>query len=149
MRNLIKNSCWRLGEDNRPRYFSSEGVSFRGCLEQFRVGDAGQECGESHVQYDPLIPVTPGECIIWGIMIRAMYADEVMLRAEFYDIHGEVIRVEDRDITCSISNDFQRTEGMYTAPAQAVHVRLSIHLCGMIRWLEMYNPIACSGWGMR
>lgn len=146
MTNLIFNSCWFPGPDGEPEFFSGLGTTYDDFSQNGYRTCSITQSAESGVtgfnRYDPAIEVTGRRSIQWGYFIRAIDAQDVTLRADFYSEIGDLITTTKQPIQDRITSQFTQQMACFRVPADATTVQLSIEFSGKITACTFYAPLA-------
>ena len=147
MYNLICNSKWCPSSCEGPTYFHSCGpITYdEFFLHENRTCSVSiPTCHQSSagIYYDLSIQTLDHHCIAWGCCIRAIQAQQVILRADFYDRCQELIATAKQNVCEKICADFQDIVVFFEIPKEACSVQLSIEFCGFITACTLCAPFA-------
>ncbi len=142
--NLIKNSEWCPGPNGGPEFFSGQIATYDDlCINGYRTCSITQTTGmDGYDQYDLPVQVEGRRCIEWGYMIRRADADQIVLRADFFNGSNMMIAQGTEDITACVGHEFERHMAKFGIPRGARYVRLSMHFYGKITACTFYAPMA-------
>ncbi len=145
MRNLVGNPHLSPGTGGTPRFFSINGdITYdQCCICGYRTLSLTSNNGlSSRVTHDQPIYVYGRRTLSWGFIIRSMYADSIVLHADFYDMCGNLLCSRQRDITYRVHFQFSRQQACFHIPTSANTVILSLQLNGCTTAATFFNPLA-------
>lgn len=147
MDNLICNAKWELGEDGSIPCFSDSGPITRDCFcwngchtcsLTLEKGRGNTACS----RYELPICVS-GQCdLVWGYTMRVIDACCIILRVKFCDACGNLINVQDKDITCEVGYEFNRQSACFHIPCTACMAFVSLHFEGKTTACTFTEPFA-------
>lgn len=147
MNNIISNSRWEIDEGGFPRCFGFSGPITRDnfcwkgnhtCSITLPTCCDGKAC----ITYDQGIPTHRQESMEWGICIRAIEAQHVWLRADFYGCYDDRIATEKVDVACAITDAFDDVHACFQIPCSARYVKLSVLFEGIVTACTFCAPYA-------
>lgn len=147
MQQLIQNSKWCLSPCGGLMYFEERGpISFDDfCLHGNRT--CSITIPTSHdttagIHYELSIPTLNHKGIEWGLCIRAIMAECVVLRADFFDSCQCLIASAKSNISAKISSRFRDVKTLFDVPCDAYSVILSIEFSGTVTACTCCAPFA-------
>ena len=144
---LIENSKWCPSPCGGPMYFSETGpITFddfilhgnRTC--SVTIPTCNQTTAS--MEYDLNIQVVGHSCIAWGCCIRAIEAERVILRADFFDRCQCLIATAKANVSCEISSKFRDVKALFDIPCDACSVKLALEFSGTITACTFCAPFA-------
>lgn len=146
MTNLIQNCHWRPDKHNNRSHFTSTGCTYdNGCIHGYRTCSVTIPAKVDKIitdSYVPSIIVEGKNNICWGFIIRALKAQSILLMADFYDKHKNLITSKRHQIAPCVSCCFHRQMTCFSIPCEAHTVFLSIQFCGQITDCTYFYPCA-------
>lgn len=148
MRNLVRNSrlCPCSSESpNSPSYFTLSGaITYdRCCIRGNRTCSLSmEEGGVARFSYDTPVCVCGRRTIDWGLVIRAIDADSIVLNVEFLDSSGNSVCLRTAEIACRVNNEFSMQQRRFQVPNSAASARLSVEFQGRVTAATFCLPTA-------
>lgn len=148
MRNLVRNSrlCPCSSEtSNSPGFFTlSDAITYdRCCIFGNRTCSLSmEEGGVARFSYDIPICVCGRRTIDWGLSIRAIDADSIVLNVEFLDASGNSICYRNQEIACRVGSEFSRQQRRFQVPSEASTAKLSVEFQGRVTAATFCAPMA-------
>ena len=147
MYNLIGNAKWCPSPCGEPMHFSCCGpITFDDCyLHENRtcsVTIPTSYQSTAGICYDLMIQVENHSCIAWGFCMRAICAENVTLRADFYDRCQELIATAKQNVCTKVCMEFQDVATLFEIPQDACMVQLSLEFSGTVTACTFCAPFA-------
>lgn len=145
MTNLIQNANWKkIGNGGGPLYFSGSGpVTFDDFYYRGnRTCSVTMANGTASDRYDIPIDVRRCRAIRFGYVIRAVEAKSIMLRADFLDSCGNIVKTEAIPIEGCVTCEFKYQEACVRVPCGAQKIMTSLWFEGKVTACTFGAPFA-------